>query len=503
MPRLGSSRSGTRPANKCPSKVKQGTFPSVLASFLSVSTWRHSGCKGLKGPAHNLQTSSILLHSPSIMSRTPPNVSLPWDPWYSVLPQRPQRPQLSPVDLRALEYVNPYDHNLMCAICYCPFVNAVRLPCEHVFCLRCVNDAMKISGIGFRPSSVNCPSCRRMIYASEITSMPKILDRMLDDLMVRCPLKEEGCNEQVQRCEVQQHVDKKCAYSEVECPTEDCMLSILRKDVEKQRCLHGVLQCEDCDQFFMERDLESHRTLHCEAGRTSCPDCKAQVLLRDIHQHVQSCPDAIFPCTAAEYGCDFFARRAALDQHSRACALAKLVPFLQKQNERLGAHEIALKRLRHRNSILETSFSSFQETLSPSADLANAPSSSASASDTGPFDSTAHHLLCLQESLREEVSRVSAALSELDARTTMTVMNESLRVKEDMSHMNAAIGGMRLQLHWLVSARLQNQQRVATVRSQTGGALDAGASSTSEGPSRGVELPIRRLSDSTRQETKL
>lgn len=391
----------------------------------------------------------------------------------------------------------------MCAICYCPFVNAVRLPCEHVFCLRCVNDAMTISGSGFRPSSVNCPSCRRRTHASDLTSMPKILDRMLDDLLVRCPLKDQGCNELIQRCEVQQHVDRKCAYVEVECPAENCLLPIPRKDVDKQRCLHGVLQCEDCDESFMERDLESHRTLDCEAGRTSCLDCKAQVLLRDIDQHVESCPEAIFPCTAAEYGCDFIARRAALDQHSTSCALAKIVPFLQKQNERIDAHEAALKSLRHRNAILETSFSNIQETLSPSTDLVDAPSSSASTSDAGPFDSTAHHLLCLQESLREEVSRVSAALSELDARMTMTVVNESMCVKEDISHMNAAIGGMRIQLHWLVNARLQNQQRVAMIRNQTGGALDASASSRPEGPSGGVELPIRRLSDSTRQETKL
>ena len=413
------------------------------------------------------------------------------------------RPQLDPVDLRALEYVSPYHHDLMCAICYCPFVNAVRLPCEHVFCLRCVNDAMRISGNGWRPQSVNCPSCRRATHADEITSMPKILDRMLDDLIVRCPLKGEGCNEQVQRCEVQQHVDKKCAYSEVECPAENCMLFILRKDAIKQHCLHDMLECEDCNQFFMERDLESHRTLDCEAGRTTCPDCKTQLMLRDIDKHVESCPDAIFPCSAAEYGCDFIGRRAVLDEHSRICALAKLVPFLQKQNERLSAHEAAIKRLRNRNSILETSFSNFQETLSPSADIADASSSSTTACDAGPFDSTAHHLLCLQESLRDEVSRVSAALSELDARTTMTVMNESLRVKENISHMDAAIGSMRLQLHWLVSARLQNQQMMATRRNQTGGTLDAGATSTPGGPSGSGGLPTRRLSDSTRQDTKL
>ena len=480
-----------RPASKCP-RARATEFVEARdirsSCFLLFQHGHIAALKVQRAPSHSCFSSLSIL---SIMSRSLPNVSLPWIAWDS------------PVDLRALEYVSPYDHNLMCAICYCPFVHAVRLPCEHVFCNSCVNDAMRSSGSGSRPSSVNCPSCRRTTHSNEITSMPKILDRMLDDLLVRCPLKDEGCNELVQRCEVQQHIDKKCAYSEVKCPAENCLFSVQRKDAEKQRCLHGMIQCEDCNQLFMERYLESHRTLHCEAGRTSCPDCKAQVLLRDIDQHVESCPEAIFPCVAAEYGCDFISRRAALDQHSSSCALAKLVPFLQKQNERLGAHEAALKSIRHRNSILETSFSNFQETLSPSLDLVDAPSSSASASDAGPFDSTAHHLLCLHESLRDEVSRVSAALSELDARTSMTVVNESMRVKEDISHMNAAIGGMRLQLHWLVNARLQNQQRVAMVRNQTRGALDAPASSTPEDLSGGVELPIRRLSDSTRQETKL
>lgn len=290
----------------------------------------------------SLQPTNLFERYVSIMSRTQPNVQ---SPRYPVFPSRLQRPQLDPVDLRALEYVGPYDHNLMCAICYSPFISAVRLPCEHVFCLNCVDEAMTKSSNGSKPSSLNCPSCRRTTHRNEIRPMPKIFDRILDELMVRCPLKDEGCKEQVPRCAVQHHVDKKCAYSEVECPAENCMRIILRKDAVERRCLHDMLQCEDCSHFFVERDLESHRTLHCQPVRTSCPDCKAQVLLRDIVQHVESCPDATFPCTAAEYGCDFVARRAVLDQHSETCALGKLVPFLQRQTERLGAHEAALKSL--------------------------------------------------------------------------------------------------------------------------------------------------------------
>ena len=86
------------------------------------------------------------------------------------------------------------------------------------------------------------------------------------------------------------------------------------------------------------------------------------------------------------------------------------------------------------------------------------------------------------------------------------VMNESLRAKEDMAHMNAAVGSLRVQLHWLMSARLQNQQRAAMVRTQSPGEGAGVRTETAEGGSSsalGMRGPVRRLSDSTRQETKL
>ena len=422
----------------------------------------------------------------------------------------PQRPQLNPVDLRALEYVGSYDHNLMCAICRSPFVDPVRLECEHVFCSRCVNQAMISQETDTRIHNLTCPSCRRLIKKSRIAPGPKILSHILDDLPVRCPLKSEGCIEAIPRSSVQQHVDKYCAYSEVECPADACLLSIFRKDLEENRCLHHVVQCEDCKLSLMERDLKPHQNVYCEIGHTFCPDCKTRVPSRELEAHIQHCPDAIFPCTAAPYGCDFIARKNSLEEHSKTCPLSKLVPFLKMQTERLDAHETALRHLRHKNSILETSFSTIHEALSPSANLIDSPSSGAEAgSDPGPFDSTAHHLLCLHESLREEVNRVSAAVSEVDAKASMMVMNESLRMKEDMAYTNAAVGGMRAQLHWLMSARLQNQQRIATVRAQSSSEvletpMSTGTSpSGSIGPSGNLDFPVRRMSDSTRQETKL
>ncbi|MCJ1275818.1 hypothetical protein MMC21_003621 [Puttea exsequens] len=264
-----------------------------------------------------------------------------------------------------------------------------------------------------------------------------------------------------------------------------------------------MVRCEDCLEDFMEKDIAHHRRNDCAVGKAVCPDCKTQLLHRDLEEHIGQCPKAIFSCGANDYGCDFISQRTSLDEHQKTCPLLKLVPFLKMQNDRLEAHEDALKHLRLKNTILETSFSTLQETLSPSANIIDAPAA-ATASDTGPFDSTAHHLLCLHESLREEVSRVSAAVSEVDARASMMVMNEGLRIKEDLSHTNAAIGSLRVQLHWLMSARLQNQQRVAMVRAQgSGDGLGPGTSTTAGGPSENLALPIRKLSDTARQDPKL
>ncbi|KAL6719260.1 hypothetical protein ACLMJK_003497 [Lecanora helva] len=179
------------------------------------------------------------------------------------------------------------------------------------------------------------------------------------------------------------------------------------------------------------------------------------------------------------------------------------MPFLKTQDDRLEAQEAALKHLRHKNSIMETSVLGIMETLESSSNLFNESQSVLSASTEATPASTAQHLLCLHESLRQEVSRVSNAISEVDTKASMMVMNESLRVKEDFARNNAAIGGMRMQLHWLMAAKLQEQQRVATVRARASeDGLGMGTSSAAADELRS-HAGIRRLSDSTRQETKL
>jgi hypothetical protein len=121
------------------------------------------------------------------------------------------------------------------------------------------------------------------------------------------------------------------------------------------------------------------------------------------------------------------------------------------------------------------------------------------------------YLLSLHESLREEVSRLSHAITDLDARASMAILNESMRIKEDMAHTSAAINTIRMQIHWLLNPRLQQSHRFASAAASSSAGAGQGAG-TAAGPSSGPaarfaydgeSMPSRRLSDGGREGTKL
>lgn len=107
--------------------------------------------------------------------------------------------------------------------------------------------------------------------------------------------------------------------------------------------------------------------------------------------------------------------------------------------------------------------------------------------DDGPvYDDQTIQLLTEQEHLRGDVERLSASLGEMEIKQSMLLMNETLRTKEEMAGMRAAINGMRMQIHWLLTARLQRagpgpgpgeraEAGAGSVRRVTEGAGAAGA----------------------------
>jgi len=277
----------------------------------------------------------------------------------------------------------------------------------------------------------------------------------------------------------------------------------------------------------------------CPSLQINCPDCDASVFRNGLQEHVDACPEAIHPCQAAKHGCSAKLKRADLSAHESGCPLIMMGPYIEAQNSRIDSLDMTIRQLKQRNEILEDGISNIRSTL---MDMARTISNdreirgnlqtgdgrdqsrSRSREQTNPSDSvedrssnfyasnTTTYLLSLHESLREEVSQLSLAVSDLDARASMAIMNESLRIKEDMAHTNAAVNSMRMQVHWLMNPRLHQGRgggmdgssvaaaaRGAVLKSQNGVNTAVGAGA---GPSLSP-VPGRRLSDSSREGTKL
>lgn len=166
--------------------------------------------------------------------------------------RRKSRVAKIPPDLHLLDYVSPCDSNLVCLICHSPFDKPLRLACEHYFCRLCLEHAWAAQ----QPGHKTCPTCRtRADPEQDPLPVPKILESMLDELVVKCPNTKSGCSWVDHRVNVQDHVMIYCEYSLVECPSFDCRLPISQKDFHKG-CLHYSVSCEDCHTSLMKKDLE-------------------------------------------------------------------------------------------------------------------------------------------------------------------------------------------------------------------------------------------------------
>ncbi|KAJ6144664.1 Zinc finger RING-type [Penicillium chermesinum] len=414
-----------------------------------------------------------------------------------------------PVDLRALDFVSSYDSHLMCPICHCPLVQPVRLQCDHVFCDKCLRSAIT----SFRSTDAEefpCPSCRTP--TSQVsTSVPRLLINMCDDIQVRCPLSSEGCPETVPRGHVQSHVDKYCGYRLVPCPDKECGKKTRKMDLEQEnRCRHSLVRCTRCEEDIMEQDFEEHDNELCSRLQTLCVDCGTIVLQREFKRHVETCLEVVSPCTASKYGCPVKVRRAEIAIHEQQCPLVAIGPYFEAQNTRLNSLEVTMRHLQQRNEILEDGLANLQPTICVKQ------RSQQSEDIDEPNDRSSTYLLSVHESLRDEVAAMSHALTDLDARASMTIMSECLRIKEDMAHTNAAVNSVRMQVQWLMNPSLHSGTRAATARQTPANSASearstlpstsaAGPSNTYSYNSTGPLEPTRprRPSDSGREGTKL
>lgn len=307
---------------------------------------------------------------------------------------------------------------------------------------------------------------------------------LVNDLVVLCPNAELGCPITCARYLLGGHLREDCQFVAEQC--SGCEDVVLRKDAAGE-CLHQVVECGYCGESFRKLDMEvwelplpSHsswnwasielkkaRSLHltqaheneCPQIIAQCPHCDLEFTRSTITSHEATCPSAIIPCIASDVGCPYSGPRKEAPEHTPMCAFTLLRPLLQAHSTRLATLELENRALRKKIDIL----------LPPRS------SSPPDAAPTTVFDDQTIQLLTEQEHLRGDIERLSASLGEMEIKQSMLLMNETLRTKEEMAGMRAAINGMRMQMHWLLTVRLQSVGAGSTGGGQTAGAGGAGA----------------------------
>ncbi|GME51149.1 TNF receptor-associated factor 2 [Neofusicoccum parvum] len=394
-----------------------------------------------------------------------------------------------PIDYKQLDLVAPCNDNLLCLICQEPFVNPKRLLCDHTYCEECLNTHIRyaITPYSQPGAAAQCPTCRRELHiGAEPLGVQRMITNMLDELAVKCPNTKEGCGWQGQRCEAQDHVDFVCDYRKVECPLRTCSQPVMAKDVHKG-CLHNLVDCEACGESVMEINLDAHLLNSCIFRMTNCSDCGAEVVRRTMNSHRQeACPKAIIDCPAQEFGCDHNCQREEMDEHKRGCTIARMLPMLQSMKTRQDDLEAENKQLHRQVSSLEQGLNALQAmvALPPGATAYEVSGAADLATPNQLADANHQDLIGQHEALRNEVSRLSNAIAEVEARTSMQLHSEVLRINTDMARTEAALGAMRSQQQWLINARLQAiaQMRANAAASSSGAsATNTTAGATSSG----------------------
>ena len=391
------------------------------------------------------------------------------------------------VDLRSLTYVDPVDENLVCPICRVALVDAVDTACDHTFCRECINEALNHSNL--------CPIDRFPLSGRlSLQKAHKIVLNQLDALLVKCPC----CAAPVPRAMLQNHLERYCAEALVRCAGKTCT-EVVRRKLYGQGCLHYDTTCPDCNMIMQEYDMAEHREYKCKERHKSCHHCGGDILRCKEDEHLEKCQHVPAHCKWAEYGCEYESKRKDLRWHADACTFKLVGPMaemLKKEINDLRSEVRALtekdQSQERRIKFLEGGLGGHRDTDRP-LDYADLPSQALpnlpDSSHAEPLDSGHEYLLSLVEAQETKVDRLSAGMTELEAKQTMMLFNETIQIKNELAEMRSSQQVLSMHVRWLLNFRRQENQRRFGAGPSSGGGSDGGGSNG--------DMPLsRRLSDS-------
>ena len=417
-----------------------------------------------------------LYHHSSLDCR-PPGARLP-------LPE-PNLPHT--VDMRGLTYVDPVDENLVCPICRVALVDPVDTACDHTFCRECINESFSHSNL--------CPIDRIPLAGRDsLKKAHRIVTCQLDALLIRCPC----CAGPIPRAMILNHLERYCKEALVRCAGKTCK-EVVRRKLYGEGCLHYDTNCPDCNEVMQEYDMDQHRESECKERHKACDHCGWDILRCKENAHLEVCQHVPAHCQWTAYGCEYESKRKDLRWHADVCTFKLVGPMAEMLKKEINDLRSEVRALTEKDQIQERRIRFLEGGLGGhrdadrNLDYADLPSQALSglpdSSHAEPLDSAHEYLLSLVEAQETKVDRLSAGMTELEAKHTMMLFNETIQIKNELAEMRSSQQVLSMHVRWLLNFRRQENQR----------RFGAGPSSGADGGGSGSDVPFsRRLSDMTR-----
>ncbi|KAI6242508.1 Trf-1 [Aphelenchoides fujianensis] len=254
-------------------------------------------------------------------------------------------------------FIDDVPAELECAVCNQVLRIPQKLPCEHLFCLACLEGLTE------------CPTCGKA-FKPEALREDKATARRIQQLAVKCSFFDNGCVWTGTLKELKAHAIS-CEFLDTICP-RGCGEVFPRRDEQQHLavCSRKTVPCAHCGKEVSERSMKTHLKL-CPAMFINCPNlCGLEMKTRaeasgfhwafdsslQIQQHLPSCPKKGAVCPFGEFGCEYTGGRENLQQHIKedlSAHLSFLCTGVLEFRELVAAAYLNLEKMTRNTNVLQ------------------------------------------------------------------------------------------------------------------------------------------------------
>jgi len=230
---------------------------------------------------------------------------------------------------------------LECPICEDIYDDVVETPCCHkCYCRNCI--------ASWIAKSRTCPECRTPLANHDecIKNLP--VQRFVNNLRIPCPFVTFGCQDNITRGIMHEHMEK-CNFAVVKCTLTDTCAQFLRKDKQRhetEECPQRPTKCDLCDKRLPLVQLLTHRLNECDGFVVECPlQCGAKFTRRETSEHEEQCPEKQISCPFKKYGCKQTVSRNQMDAHLKSTTEAHLQLAVTSFEEKEKENQMLLQKI--------------------------------------------------------------------------------------------------------------------------------------------------------------